>query len=465
MSFFSWAWDWVTTSANWHGSDSIPQQVVAHLGYSALPLLIAVAIGIPAGVAIGHTGHGTVVAAAVVNASRAIPTLGLLILLAVNLGFSPLTWLLPLVVLAVPPILVNAYEGVAGVAPGVKDAAIATPESYTGAAYIFVEETTGNNAIIVSPGAASLISVADIEAHAGLIRSAGVFVTQLEQPVEAAVRALEIARAAGVATILNPAPAAPLPDGIFALCDYVTPNETEAAGITGMDVRELDSARRAADLLLAKGVGTAIVTLGENGALVHGAGHSDHVPAFEAGPVVETTGAGDAWQMPQGGIDAGEVPEAAAVRELYEETGVAPSSLRPLGQTPDWLTYDLPPELLKRSWQGRYRGQAQKWFAFGFLGTDEDIDVLNPGDGHKPEFDAWRWAPFPELVPDELYEGRQARLAAHVDHLGKQRHQQRGVRRAEVAVTDEHAQVWRALRVADPEFTGRGAHGHGLWRS
>ena len=123
MSFFSWAWDWVTTSANWHGSDSIPQQVVAHLGYSALPLLIAVAIGIPAGVAIGHTGHGTVVAAAVVNASRAIPTLGLLILLAVNLGFSPLTWLLPLVVLAVPPILVNAYEGVAGVAPGVKDAA------------------------------------------------------------------------------------------------------------------------------------------------------------------------------------------------------------------------------------------------------------------------------------------------------------------------------------------------------
>ena len=110
------------------------------------------------------------------------------------------------------------------------------------------------------------------------------------------------------------------------------------------------------------------------------------------------TGAGDAWQMPQGGIDAGEVPEAAAVRELYEETGVAPSSLRPLGQTPDWLTYDLPPELLKRSWQGRYRGQAQKWFAFGFLGTDEDIDVLNPGDGHKPEFDAWRWAPFPELA-------------------------------------------------------------------
>jgi putative (di)nucleoside polyphosphate hydrolase len=111
--------------------------------------------------------------------------------------------------------------------------------------------------------------------------------------------------------------------------------------------------------------------------------------------------AGDAaaWQMPQGGIDEGEVPEAAAVRELYEETGVSPSCLRPLGQTPEWLTYDLPPELLKRSWQGRYRGQAQKWFAFGFLGTDDDIDVVNPGGGaHKPEFDAWRWVPFSDLT-------------------------------------------------------------------
>ncbi len=107
---------------------------------------------------------------------------------------------------------------------------------------------------------------------------------------------------------------------------------------------------------------------------------------------------GGAWQMPQGGIDAGEVPEAAAVRELYEETGVAPSSLRPLGQMPDWLSYDLPADAVKRSWQGRYRGQTQKWFAFGFLGTDAEIDVLQPGGGaHKPEFDAWRWADFDAL--------------------------------------------------------------------
>jgi len=123
MSFFSYAWDWLTQSANWHGSGSIPQQIVAHLGYSILPLLIATLIGIPAGVAIGHTRRGAVLAVNLANSWRAIPTLGLLILLAVYLGFSLLTWLVPLVVLAIPPILVNTYEGVAGVDPDVLDAA------------------------------------------------------------------------------------------------------------------------------------------------------------------------------------------------------------------------------------------------------------------------------------------------------------------------------------------------------
>lgn len=123
MSFFSWAWDWVTQSANWHGPGSIPQQIAAHLGYSILPLLIAALIGIPAGVAIGHTGRGSVLVINLANAWRAIPTLGLLTLLAVYLSFMYLTWLVPLTVLAIPPILVNTYEGVAGVEPEVKDAA------------------------------------------------------------------------------------------------------------------------------------------------------------------------------------------------------------------------------------------------------------------------------------------------------------------------------------------------------
>jgi osmoprotectant transport system permease protein len=123
MSFFSYAWDWVTQSAHWHGAGSIPQQILAHLGYAGLPLLIAAIIAIPAGVAVGHTGRGSVFVVNLANSWRAIPTLGLLVLLAVYLGFSFLTWLLPLVVLAIPPILVNAYEGVAGVDPGVRDAA------------------------------------------------------------------------------------------------------------------------------------------------------------------------------------------------------------------------------------------------------------------------------------------------------------------------------------------------------
>ncbi len=169
------------------------------------------------------------------------------------------------------------------------------PESYTGAAYIFIEEASGNNAIIVAPGAALGISVADIEAHEALIGGAAVFVTQFEQPMDAALRALEIARAGGAKTILNPAPAAAVPDGMLPLCDFVTPNESEAEGLTGVPVVTVDDAAKAADAMLAQGVGAAVITLGGNGAFYKDAGAAVHVPIFDAGPVVETTGAGDAF--------------------------------------------------------------------------------------------------------------------------------------------------------------------------
>jgi ribokinase len=178
---------------------------------------------------------------------------------------------------------------------GVKAVVIDTPESYTGAAYIFVEEKTGNNAIIVCPGAAMLISAKDIEANDALIKSASVFMTQLEQPIEAAMAALKMAKAAGVTTILNPAPAAQLPEEVFGLCDYMTPNETEVEALTGVAVSSVDDARRAGDILLSKGVGTALITLGDKGALLHNKTLSLHVPVMNAGPVVETTGAGDAF--------------------------------------------------------------------------------------------------------------------------------------------------------------------------
>ena len=179
----------------------------------------------------------------------------------------------------------------AGVAAEVTEDA----ESYTGAAYIFVEAATGDNAIIIAPGAAGRISEADVEARAALIGGAAVFVTQLEQPIPAARRALEIARAGGALTILNPAPAAPLDDALLSLCDIVTPNETEAEALTGIAVATLDEAERAADALISRGAGAAVITLGERGALYRKGGQSVDVPAIAAGPVVETTGAGDAF--------------------------------------------------------------------------------------------------------------------------------------------------------------------------
>jgi putative (di)nucleoside polyphosphate hydrolase len=101
-----------------------------------------------------------------------------------------------------------------------------------------------------------------------------------------------------------------------------------------------------------------------------------------------------AWQMPQGGIDDGEKPRAAALRELWEETGVTADLVEFVAKTPDWVTYDLPPELLGKVWGGKYRGQRQKWFLFRFTGTDDQIRI----DSDHPEFSRWRWIGAAEMV-------------------------------------------------------------------
>lgn len=164
----------------------------------------------------------------------------------------------------------------------------------TGAAFIFVSSKTGDNAIIVETGASGTITPDDVNAAEKAISGSQVFITQLETSVAAGWRGLEIARAHGVATIFNPAPAAKIDGAIYGLCDYVTPNETEAMEITGVAVNTVDEARRAGDALLEMGAKTALITLGANGALLHNRKQSVHVPGFKV-TVVETTGAGDAF--------------------------------------------------------------------------------------------------------------------------------------------------------------------------
>src|SRR3989304_8110364 len=103
------------------------------------------------------------------------------------------------------------------------------------------------------------------------------------------------------------------------------------------------------------------------------------------------------WQMPQGGVDAKEDPYKAALRELYEETNVR--SVEKLAESKDWYSYDIPRTIVGRAWNGKYRGQTQKWFALRFIGAEAEIDVQHPAGGAKPEFVEWRWEKM-ERLPD-----------------------------------------------------------------
>jgi ribokinase len=193
----------------------------------------------------------------------------------------------------------------------------------------------GENAIVVVPGACFELTTAEVDRASDLIASSSVFVAQLELAMPTVEHGLRLAHSRGVPTILNPAPAMRMPESIFQYCDYITPNESEAAALTGVPVADRAGAERAADALLARGVRNVIITLGAEGVLIRNSRLTMHVPAVNAGAVVETTGAGDAFN---GGFAVGlseglDIVEAArfacaAAGISVTRVGTAPSMPR-----------------------------------------------------------------------------------------------------------------------------------------
>jgi ribokinase len=178
---------------------------------------------------------------------------------------------------------------------GVDTRHLLTSKTPTGAAAILIDAHTGENSIIVVPGASSELTPEEIDQMKDLIASSAIFVTQLELALPTVEHGLKLAKSLNVPTILNPAPGCKLPESIFQYCDYVTPNETETEMLTGIAVTTQSEAERAADAFLGLGVGNVIITLGAQGVFVKNATTRAQIPAFDAGAVIDTTGAGDAF--------------------------------------------------------------------------------------------------------------------------------------------------------------------------
>ena len=173
---------------------------------------------------------------------------------------------------------------------------IISKDHSTGAAGILVNEGTGANAINVFPGAAGAITIEDIDKAEEAIKNSSIFLTQLEAPKDVVTYALKKAHSLNVKTILNPAPAAEINENLFSMIDYFTPNETEASFYVDYNVETYEDAEKAAMQLLEKGIKNVVITLGEKGAFFANSDEKFSLPiASLSNPVVDTTGAGDAF--------------------------------------------------------------------------------------------------------------------------------------------------------------------------
>lgn len=218
-------------------------------------------------------------------------------------------------------------------------------EASTGVAPIWVDGATGNNAIIIIPGANDLLTPADVEAMRDAITRAQILVCQWEVPLETTLTALRIGRAAGVTTIFNPAPArAELPPEAYQLSDIFCPNESETELLTGQPVAGQAQVEAAAHTLLARGAGQVIITLGERGSLLVTATGAQYVPAPQVN-VVDTTGAGDAFVGSLAYFLAAGAPLVEAMQRANQIA--ARSVQRPGTQSSFPSAAELPPALLQ----------------------------------------------------------------------------------------------------------------------
>jgi ribokinase len=219
-----------------------------------------------------------------------------------------------------------------------------TDQAFSGVAPIAVDPD-GHNAIIIVTGANDLLTPEEIESARPVIAGAQIVVCQLEIPVEITLAALRIARQEGVTTIFNPAPARPtLPDELYRLSDLFCPNETETELLTGMPVTTLEEAERAARVLMKRGAGAVILTLGERGSLLVNAEGSVHVPATPV-RALDTTGAGDAYIGSLAYFLAGGKTLTEAMRRANHIAAISVQA--PGTQTSFPTAADLPPELLE----------------------------------------------------------------------------------------------------------------------